>query len=271
MIVIISLVVMNLTSSNRSNITIIEKIIRDAFTPLQSGVSEFRANRGGIGNYFADNKSLQKQIDELNYKNQELYLTNQALREYEREAKRLQSLLELKNYNINTYDLLAAKVIARSPNNWYKYIIIDRGSSDGIITGMPVINASGLVGRVRSVSENSCQVALLTDREMAVGVIVQENRDTTGVVEGLGDTNQLRMINIPYYSTIETNNIIITSGLSQIYPPGIDIGVVDTVTSEPSGLLLSATIKPAVNFDRLEEVLVLTSYHPVTESDELEE
>ncbi len=272
LIVSLSLVVMNLTSSNRNDITVLEKIIRDSFTPLQSGVNEFRDNWAGIGTFFADNRSLQKQIDELRKENQELSLRNQALREFEAEAERLQDILDFKNYNIETYDLLAAKVIARSPNNWYRYITIDRGFNDGIIKGMSVINEDGLVGRVRSVSESSCQVALITDREMAVGVVIQQNRDTNGIVEGLGDSNELRMINIPYYSNIKENNIVITSGLSQTYPPGIDIGVVDTITREPSGLLLSATVRPVVNFDRLEEVLVITDYRPVVmENDEVEE
>lgn len=268
----LTLAVMNLTSTTRDDITVLEKIIRDSFTPLQSGVNQFRDGWGGFSAIFAQNKTLQGEIDKLKEENRALKIKNQSLREFEAEAKRLQGMLNFINYNIETYDLLPAKVIARSPNNWYQNITLDKGANDGIVKGMPVINQNGLVGRIRSVSEDSAQVALITDREMAVGVIIQENRDTNGIVEGLGNTNLLRMINIPYYSTIEVNDIVVTSGLSQNYPPGIDIGVVDTISREPSGLLLSATIRPVVNFDRLEEVLIITDYRPIViDSDELEE
>lgn len=269
----LTLVVINLTSTTRDDITVLEKIIRDSFTPLQSGVNQFRDGWGGISAIFAQNKALQSEIDKLKEENTTLKIQNQSLREYEAEAKRLQDILGFTNYNIETYDLLPAKVIARSPNNWYQNLTIDKGANDGIVRGMPVINQDGLVGRIRSVSENSAQVALITDREMAVGVIIQQNRDTNGIVEGLGNTNLLRMINIPYYSTIEVNNVVVTSGLSQNYPPGIDIGVIDDISREPSGLLLSATVRPVVNFDRLEEVLVITDYRPIVfnDSDEVEE
>ncbi|NLB89413.1 MAG: rod shape-determining protein MreC [Syntrophomonadaceae bacterium] len=265
--------VINMTSSNRDDITLLEKIIRDSFTPLQSGVNEFKNGWREITAVFIHNKDLQTEIEKLKEENQALKIQNQSLREYEIEAKRLQSILGFINYNIEKYDLLPAKVIARSPNNWYQNITIDKGANDGIEQGMPVINEDGLVGRIRSVSENSAQVALITDREMAVGVIIQQNRDTNGIVEGLGNTNLLRMINIPYYSTIKENDIVITSGLSLNYPPGIDIGVVDTISREPSGLLLSATVRPVVNFDRLEEVLIITDYRPIVydDSEEIEE
>lgn len=269
----LTLSVINYTSTTRDDITLVEKIIRDSFTPLQSGVNEFRNGWQEFTAVYIHNKALLTEVEKLKEENQALKIKNQSLREYEAEAKRLQSILDFMNYNLERYDLVPAKVIARSPNNWYQKITIDKGANHGIEQGMPVINQNGLVGMIRSVSENSAQVALITDREMAVGVIIQQNRDTNGIVEGLGNTNMLRMINIPYYSTIKENDIVVTSGLSLKYPPGIDIGVVDTITREPSGLLLTATVRPVVNFDRLEEVLVITDYRPIVydDSDEIEE
>ncbi|HZJ84672.1 MAG TPA: rod shape-determining protein MreC [Syntrophomonadaceae bacterium] len=266
-IIIISLTVMNLTSSARTDITVVEKVIRDSFTPLQKGVKEFRDGWGGFGTILAEKKSLQKQLDNLEEERQRLSLENQALREFQAEAKRLQNIVDFTNNNIETYDLKPARIIARSPENWYQDIFIDKGANHGIARGMPVINHNGLVGRVQSVSEKSAQISLITDREMAVGVVVQESRDTNGIVEGLGDANTLRMINIPYYSLIVEGNVVVTSGLSQTYPPGIDIGIVDYIDREPSGLLLSATVRPVVNFDKLEEVLIITDYRPIDHDD----
>lgn len=265
LVFIISIAVMVSTATTRNNITIVEKFIRNSFTPLQCGMDNLRSNIGGVSLIWADKRILQNQVAELTEENKRLVFDNQALKEYQLEAKRLQRILDFTNDNIDTYDLVAARVIARSPNNWYKNLTINKGADDGVVQGMPVISYEGLVGKVLSVNKNSAQISLVTDREMAVGVIVQENRETNGIVEGIGDNNQLKMINIPYYSNITVGNVIVTSGLSQTYPAGINIGIVDEINREPSGLLLSATIIPTVNFDVLEEVLLIFDYHPIVE------
>jgi rod shape-determining protein MreC len=263
LVIAISLVFMTSTTTHRNELTIVEKVIRDAYTPLQGGVSKFRGNWDGWTAIFGDKGRMQQQIKQLQAENSRLALENQSLREYKQESIRLRKMLNFENANRESYDLLPAHLIARSPNNWYRCITIDRGSRQGIQKGMPVINPQGLVGRVGSVSENSAQVSLITDREMAVGGTIQKTRETNGIVEGLGNSNQLRMINIPYYSKINQGDRIISSGLSAIYPPGINIGTVTDVTREPNGLLLVAMIKPAVDFDKLEEVFVITGYYPV--------
>jgi rod shape-determining protein MreC len=270
LVIIVSLAVMNATAAQRSNITFLEKVIRDTYVPLQSGVSSFRNNWDGWTAVFSDKHHLQQQVKLLEAENSRLSMENQSLQEYKQESFRLRKMLNFDNANREKYDLLPAHLIARSPNNWYECITIDRGSRQGVEKGMPVISPGGLVGRVGSVSENSAQVSLITDREMAVGAIIQKTRETNGIVEGLGDNNQLRMINIPYYSKINEGDRIISSGLSATYPPGINIGMVAEVSREPNGLLLVAMIKPAVDFNKLEEVFVITGYHPV-EGFEVEE
>ena len=271
LVIIISLAVMNATATQRTNITFLEKMIRDTYVPLQSGVSSFRNNWDGWTAVFSDKRHLQQQVKLLETENSQLSMENQSLQEYKQESFRLRKMLNFDNANRENYDLLPAHLIARSPNNWYESIIIDRGSRQGVKKGMPVISPGGLVGRVGSVSENSAQVSLITDREMAVGAIIQKTRETNGIVEGLGDSNELRMINIPYYSKINEGDRIISSGLSATYPPGINIGTVTEITREPNGLLLVAMIKPTVDFNKLEEVFVITGYHPVEGFDVEEE
>jgi len=260
--VLLSFLLMHLTSPEREEISIAENLIRDIFTPLQSGVNEFRHNWGGIASILNNKEVLSQQIQALQKENQELKIENQVLRESQAELKRLRSLLDFQSDNLDSYNLLPARVISRSPNNWYRYLLINKGSKQGIKKGMPVISPEGLVGQVGSVSKESAQVNLITDREVAVGAILQESRETNGIIEGRGDSNLLRMINIPYYSPIKKNDRVISSGLSVTYPRGIDIGVVKNISPEPSGLLLSADIEPVVNFDKLEEVLIITSFQP---------
>jgi len=270
-IFIFSLIMINFTSSAREDITIVEKLIRDLYTPLQSGVSEFRDNCAALPVLFSDKKLLSTQIGELKKEIEQLSLENQVLREYEAEAKRLKELVEFKDATLESYDLLAASVIARSPNNWNKTLVINRGSKNGVEKDMAVISPDGLVGRVGSVSKNSAHISLISDRELAVGAVLQESRETGGIVEGIGNSGLLRMINIPYYSSIKKGDRVVTSGLSLTYPSGIDIGFVEEILKEPNGLLLSATVKPAVDFNKLEEVLVITGYRPQLENDKAEE
>jgi rod shape-determining protein MreC len=250
----------NNTSSERHNISVLEKMIRDAYTPLQSGVVEFKENLGQVNAFFASKQEMHQEIGRLQEENQRLIMENQVLREDKMELRRLRSLLGFRDISLDKYQMVGARVIARSPNNWYRNIVIDKGTDSGIRKGMAVISPHGLVGRVASVSRESAHVDLIIHREIAVGAIVQENRETQGIVEGLGISQNLRMVNIPYYSTIKEGYHIITSGLSESYPKGINIGRVKEVELQPDGILLSALVEPSVDFDKLEEVLVIVNY-----------
>lgn len=239
------------------------------FGPLQVIYAPLHRASAGITNgfssfssIFSNKKALQAQIAQMQQQLDALQMENQSLKEYKSEALRLQNLLAFRNTNVDTMQLQAAHVIARSPNNWYKNISIDRGSQDGVANGMPVISPEGLVGRVTYVTAHSAQVTLISDREIAVGAILEKNRETNGIVEGYGNNTELRMQDIPFYSQIQVYDVVVTSALSQTYPKGIPIGTVTEVVKESGGLLLNAKLKPAVDFDRLEEVLIIMTYRP---------
>jgi len=251
---------MKFSTSNRQEITLLEKLVRESYAPMQSGVDKLKQGIGQSVIRLAGGPDLAEQLRNLTIKNNLLSLENMQLRADEAEVKRLRSLLDYKQAQDALYVLEAARVIARSPNNWYKTLTIDKGTASGIAMNMSVINPDGLVGKVVSVSSNSSQIWLMTDREMAVGAILQETRETKGIVEGLGDNGQLRMINIPYYSPVSEGEKVISSGLSEIYPPGIQIGVIKDIKKDVNGLVLSATVEPSVDFDQLEEVLVIKQF-----------
>ncbi len=268
----IFLILMHFSPGTRTEITTAEKLLRESFTPLQKGLDELKRGLSSVSTGLENKQELARQLKQAKEQNDKLSLENQQLREYKAEAQRLKTLLDYKQANQEQYDLVVARVIGRQPNNWFKIITLDKGSTDGISQGMPVISADGLVGRVSNVSYNSSQVTLITDREMAVGAIVQNTRETQGIIEGMGESDTLRMINIPYYSKINQYERVVCSGLSQFYPKGILIGYVQSVEKEANGLLLSAVITPAVAFDKLEEVMVITRIHaPVEVSAEQKE
>jgi len=256
--IVVILVLIKYSSATRSDITFLEKIIRTSYTPLQSGVTVLKEKWQDYTYIFTEKKELQKTLTKLEKELNKLKLENQKLREYQAEVMRLRKIIDFKNKNIELYETITARVIARSPNNWNSTLTIDKGSNAGLKKDMPVISPDGLVGKIKSVSWNSAQVSLISDREMAVGAINQDNRETNGIVEGMGKSDELRMINIPYYSSIKTEDVIVTSGLSDIYPGGLDIGIVKEIEMTPNGLLLTAFLEPAVDFNKLEEVLVIT-------------
>ncbi|HNX28252.1 MAG TPA: rod shape-determining protein MreC [Syntrophomonadaceae bacterium] len=271
LVLIITFTLIRATSSEREDITLVERMLREVYAPLQSSVTEMRDYFSGPRSIFSQKADLNEKISEQEEEIAKLNLENQVLREYEAEVKRLRVLFNFSSNNLDKYSLSAARVIARSPDNWLETIIIDKGSVDGIKKDMPVITPKGLVGRIGSVSEHASQVNLITDREIAVGATLQRSRNTSGIVEGMVEGSLLKMINIPYYASVKPNDMVITSGLSEVFPPGIDIGAIYEVTEEPNGLLLSATVIPTVDFNKLEEVLVITDYTPVTEAESVPE
>ncbi|MGE5418263.1 MAG: rod shape-determining protein MreC [Acidobacteriota bacterium] len=264
---VITLMVIKQTSVERTKITLFEEVIRGTFTPLQKGVNELRHGVGSISDFFAQRNNLVKDNKRLKGQLKDYQLKNQTLKEYKYQAQRLKRLLDFKDKNVDTLELMGAEIIARSPDTWYKTVTIDRGSADGITTDMVVITPQGLVGRVNAVTSGTASVLLITDREGAVGAIVQENR-TQGIIEGLGDSGSLTMSDIPFYSKVKAGNVIVTSNLSEIYPPGIIIGKIKSIlddknvkdTNESKGLLIKATVVPAVDFDKLEEVFVVKRF-----------
>ena len=175
------------------------------------------------------------------------------LRELEQENLRLKNLLSFKQKS--PFRLVAARVIARSPDSWSSSVIIDKGRYSGIRRGMAVINARGLLGRVVESSEASCKVLLINDPSQGVSSIVQRSRQE-GLVSGSLGSN-LIMRYLPDDAQIMPGDIIITSELSQVYPKGLLVGKVINIGKEFSGLSRYAVIKPAADLSSIEEVLVI--------------
>ncbi len=241
---------------------IVIRSIRTVYTPVQSGASFVRDKWHGVIDFFQSKNSLNRQITALEAELNAARIENASLKEYYQETLRLQNLLNFKNENLGTHNMVAARVIARSPNSWNDSIIISKGSMQSLAVDMPVISSLGLVGRISRVFDNTAEVSLITDTEIAVGAIFAIDRETNGIVEGIGESDKLRMVNIPYYAKITENEQVLTSGLSRIYPKGIQIGTIQTIIHEPNGLLLKTYLTPAVDFNKLEEVLVITDYKP---------
>jgi rod shape-determining protein MreC len=182
---------------------------------------------------------LRQKINSLN----EIYLEN----------LRLKKLLSYKQES--PFKVIPSNVIARSPDNWSSVVIIDKGSSNGIIRGQAVINNLGLIGRVMETAAFASKVMLISDPNLSVSAIVQRSRQE-GLITGTLGT-QLIMKYLPEDADIKVQDKIITSGMNQNYPKGILIGSVVEVAYEFSGLGRYAIIRPAVNLSFVEDVFVI--------------
>lgn len=195
-------------------------------------------------------------------KNEVVQLRQQNLTaaEYAAENERLRNLLGYKQ-TASQFDLMAAQVIGREQATWTSMIVVNRGSSDGVARNMPVVTEKGLVGVVTEVSPNAAKVQLVLDPRCSVGTLIQrpESR-VAGIVQGnIEDALTPNMINIPKNSDVVEGDIIITSGFGGIFPKGIMVGKVKSLHDDGGGLLEVAVVEPAVDFQRLEDVLIITA------------
>jgi len=155
----------------------------------------------------------------------------------------------------------AASVIGRDPSPFLHYVIINRGSNDGILRGMPVVTNQGLVGRVDAVIADAARVQLITDPASNVNVHLK-NANADAVLLG-SVTGDISLDMISQDSTVQSGDLILTSGLGGGYPPDLIIGQVINVRKLDYELFQQATVQSAVDFTRLDIVLVITNFHAV--------
>jgi len=217
------------------------------------GVQDFVTAPRDIVSLRARNAELETQVSQLQAQVIELQqLTS--------ETERLAALVDFASSNPeNTYK--AAAVIGRDPSPFLHYIIINRGSNDDIRRGMPVVTNQGLVGRVDAVIADAARVQLITDPASSVNSILQ-NADTNASTLG-SVTGDVSLDMISQDVTVESGDLVLTSGLGGGYPADLIIGQVVTVRTLEFELFQQATIQPAVDFTRLSIVLVITNFRPV--------
>ena len=155
----------------------------------------------------------------------------------------------------------AASVIGRDPSPFLRYIIIDKGSNDGLRRGMPVVTDQGLVGRVDAVINSAARVQLITDTSSAVNVRLEKAKKEailTGTVAG-----DVILDLLPQDVTIEPGDLVLTSGLSGGFPADLIVGQVLNTKKRDSDLFQQAVVQPVVDFTKLKIVLIITDFRPV--------
>lgn len=179
---------------------------------------------------------------------------NSRLLEHEHENERLRKLLQLAEER--KFESVAANVIGFDPARISQMVIVDRGSADGITIEMPVVIGEGVVGQVITVSPNSSRILLITDPSSGVDGLVQDGR-VRGVVRGTASSARSEFQYVLRDETIKIGDRVVTSGLDGIFPKGLLIGIISQVDSVNGGMFQSVQLKPIVNFDELETVLII--------------
>jgi len=235
-----------------------KQIINVAFSPIESVFTQVGYSIRHFGMGISDMITLYKDNQVLKDQNEELRAAINKTTEIEAENTRLRALLDYKKA-APQFGFVVATVINRDPNTWSSVIGINRGTNDGLTKDMPVVTPQGLVGNIVEVYTNSAKVQLILDPRSAVGSLVQRTESrVAAIVEGSGAKPATpRMVNLARDADVINGDIVITSGLGGIYPKGLLVGEVADVVDEAGGLLKYAVLKPAVDFDRLEEVMVI--------------
>ena len=228
-------------------------------------VSPFeRAGSYGFGwfrttwrHYFALQNTT-KENEELRRENDALKLQIAQLQGKAAEADRLAALLNFRQSHTDV-PMLGARVIGGGAGTDSQTIELDRGERDGIRKDMGVITPDGVIGKVVETYRNTSQVLLLTDKESGVGAMLADSR-IQSPVGGLGEP-LLSMKYVPNDDDVKVGDRVITSGMDRIFPRDLPVGTIAEI--KPGNPFKQIRIKPAANLERLEEVLVLLTLHPL--------
>ena len=242
----------------RFQVPVTSRAVLLVLSPFQQAVSWVGDQVSGVTRNIWDivtvheqNKMLRNEVEQLRVQNLE---ASEALAENERRR----ALIGYKQ-TMTQFDLVAARVIGRESATWSRMIVINRGRKDGVDADMAVVTEKGLVGHVVEAGWNTSKVQLILDPRSSVGTIVQraESR-VAGIVQGDLDNPMMpQMVNIPKNADVVEGDVIVTSGFGGIYPKGIVVGLVSSLQNDSGGLLKVGLLEPAVDFQKLEDVMVI--------------
>ena len=250
--ILLHVVLISAQVNTGSGLPILQVVTFGSFAEVQRGTMALVA--GGRNFWFGyialhqvhlENEALKHELQTLQVRLQHEHAQAQR-------TDNLRQLLELRERA--NLDTTAADVIAAAGSPEFRTVTIDKGTNDGLATDMAVISPAGVVGRVILPSRRASKVQLLIDRNAAAGALIERTR-VQGVVEGFGD-GSLRLEYVPGSSDVKPGDLVVTSGIDGIYPKGFVIGTIEQV-GLGSGGYHQITVRPAVDFTRLEEVLVV--------------
>ncbi len=238
--------------NSRSGIPLLQAVVFGAFSKVQETAATVVGGGRSFWQNYVDLRSVRAENADLRRRNAQLQARLQQQQSQVEESARLRQLLALRD----TAQLATtgAQVIAGSATPDFRTVTIDKGRRDGVRAYTAVLAPAGIVGCVVTPSRGTAKVQLLVDRNAAIAALVERSR-AQGIVMGTGE-DLLRMEYLAATSDIKAGDMIVSSGIDGIYPKGFPIGRVERVERAGSGVK-TATVRPAVDFYALEDVLVI--------------
>jgi rod shape-determining protein MreC len=224
-------------------------------TPVQTVVSRINRTAFGLWSTYQDWKNVRTENRRLRDEAQRLRVESLRVSEVDEENRRLRRLLQLKE--ALPLETISGEIIGREWGGWVRSLTVNRGRSSRVVRLTAVIGPDGLIGRIVDVRGGSSVVQVLTDPASTVGAHVVRTR-TPGIIEG----EPRGTIRFKYMardgSGMQVGDMVVTSGLGGLFPRGIPIGRVRSIEDRGSALFHYAQIAPAVDFAKIDEVLLLT-------------
>lgn len=255
--IIILIILVFISNINVEKLSYIENVFSTVVMPIQNGLTYLKNKVTGNNAFFADISKLQQENEELKKKNSELETT---LREFEVVKSENNTLKEYLNLSeqYTDYETKAGYIINKDFSNYNNIFVINLGSKDGIKTNMTVISEKGLVGHIISVTNNTAKVQTIIDTASTVSATLSSSRDNLICKGTLKESGMLRASYIPTNANLIQGDVIETSGMGGIYPKGIKIGTIKYIENVSNPTDREAIITPAVDFQKVETVLVIT-------------
>ena len=256
-IIIVLLLMIIATNTNRES-TVGETVLSYTVMPIQRGFSYFINWISGYGEIFPQIETLKKDNEQLKEENDRLKDSVADYTMIYNENKMLKEQMTLQD-KYPEFDTLVGTIIADNVNNWNKLIIVNQGSKDGVEVGMTVVSEKGLVGYVKEVSDSISKVLCLTDVGNSISCRLSKTKEAV-VCKGelsLENESKLKLKYIPTDVELAVGDIVETSGIGGIYKKGITVGEIIEMHNSDNKLESYAIVKTAVDFSKLEYVLIV--------------
>lgn len=256
--IIILILTVILSNIDVQKMSYLENVLNAFVMPIQNGLTYLKNKIEGNSSFFTDISKLQEENEDLKRKNSEL---EQALREFEivkAENETLKEYVGLKDKYQN-YQTIPAYIINKDITNYNQVIVINVGEKDGVKANMTVIADQGLVGHVISATQTTAKVQTIIDTASSVSCNISTSKEPIIVTGTLEKASTLKASYIPTDAVILENDKVETSGIGGIYPKGIPIGTIKEIVSTKNITDRYAYVETAVDFKKLETVLVITN------------
>jgi rod shape-determining protein MreC len=261
--VVLHIILISAQVSTTAGIPVIQVVTFGSFAELQRGTMKSIDSVRSLWTGYVALRDAQAENEALKRELQTLQVQLQQERAEAQRTDRFRQLLELRERaGLKT---VASEVIAGPATLEFRDMTIDKGSSDGVAQDMAIISPAGVVGRVILTSPRASRVQMLIDRNAAAGAMIERTR-AQGIIVGQGEV--LGMEYVPGTADVKQGDLVVTSGIDKIYPKGFVIGTVEEV-SRGTGTYHDITVRPAVDFSRLEEVLVVTTPPPAITAEQI--